>query len=521
MHNRPFPNVTEGRPGNIPCDRRIRDARDLLTWSRHYLPDHFTKPPSPMHRWLAEELDLLASNRGRKINLVGPRGHAKTTIATLAYVLRRAVEGGEPYIWIVSDTARQAQMHLDNVRSELADNDELAAAYPRVAGAGQKWSAARVRLANGTRIESYGTGQRIRGKRSGAHRPTLIVCDDLQNDSHIASAAQRDASRAWFHGTLLRAGTGRTNVVNLATALHRDALAMELTRTPGWRSRTFAAIQTWPTQTDLWDEWERIFCDVENPTHVADACTFYESHREEMDAGAVVLWPEEEDLYALMQIRVESGRTAFNREKQSRPIDPERCEWPEEYFADHIWFDDWPEQFLIRAIALDPSKGGDDRHGDYSAFALLGIDVRGVYYVDADLDRRPTPNIVTDGMRHVRDFRPEVFGVEANQFQELLADEFTAALDRERISSVAVNKISNSTVKTVRIRRLGPHLSQRRMRFKRNSSGARMLVDQLRDFPLASYDDGPDALEMAVRLAEHTLRARTLPKDGLGDRLIG
>ena len=43
----------------------------------------------------------------------------------------------------------------------------------------------------------------------------------------VSRSARSLASR-WFHGTLLKAGTRRTNVVNLATALHRDALAMEL-----------------------------------------------------------------------------------------------------------------------------------------------------------------------------------------------------------------------------------------------------------------------------------------------------
>jgi hypothetical protein len=43
------------------------------------------------------------------------------------------------------------------------------------------------------------------------------------------------------------------------------------------------------------------------------------------------------------------------------------------------------------------------------------------------------------------------------------------------------------------------------------------LVNQLREFPVSDHDDGPDALEMAIRLLEHLL-ARP-PDDGLGDRL--
>jgi hypothetical protein len=53
----------------------------------------------------------------------------------------------------------------------------------------------------------------------------------------------------------------------------------------------------------------------------------------------------------------------------------------------------------------------------------------------------------------------------------------------------------------VRIRRLTPLLSQHRLRFKVGSKGAKLLVEQLRDFPCGEFDDAPDALEMAVRLA--------------------
>ena len=49
--------------------------------------------------------------------------------------------------------------------------------------------------------------RRLARRRRREHRPTLIICDDLQNDGHILSPTQRERSRTWFHGTLLKAGT--------------------------------------------------------------------------------------------------------------------------------------------------------------------------------------------------------------------------------------------------------------------------------------------------------------------------
>lgn len=490
----------------------------LLRWGRRFLAAHFRRAPSGMHLWLAEQFDAMTVTRGTKINVIGPRGGAKSTVATLAYALRAAIESWEPYIWIVSDTKEQARRHLENIKLELTDNARLAAAYPQAVGRSKVWCAGSIQLNNGVSIEAIGTGQRTRGRRFGANRPTLIICDDLQNDAHMRSLVQRENSRLWFQGTLLKAGTKTTNIVNLATALHRDALALELHRTPGWSSRVFKAIERWPDNTSLWHEWEAIYCDPAEGRGPVAARAFYAAHREAMDAGAELLWEEEEDLHSLMCMRVEGGRSAFEREKQGTPLNPDMCEWPEDYFDEHIWFDEWPAALQVKTVALDPSKGQGSRRGDYSAFVSLGVDLAGTLYIEADLARRPTPEMVATGAEICGRFRPHAFGVETNQFQELLAGEFEAEFRSRGILDVQPWSIDNRVNKLVRIRRLGPYLSGRRLRFKSGSPSTSLLVEQLKEFPAGDHDDGPDALEMAIRLAGELL-AHSTAGDNLGDRL--
>jgi predicted phage terminase large subunit-like protein len=198
-------------------------------------------------------------------------------------------------------------------------------------------------------------------------------------------------------------------------------------------------------------------------------------------------------------------------------VSPELCEWPESYFGGHLWFEDWPRNLAVKVLALDPSKGSDARRGDYSAFVRLGVDRQGILYVEADLGRRPVPEIVAAGVEHYRQFRPDAFGVEANQFQDLLGAEIEAEFRRQGMLGVHPWLIHNEVNKRVRIRRLGPHLAARRLRMKADSPSTLMLVDQLRQFPTADHDDGPDALEMALRLAEEMLAG--VPDDGRGRRL--
>ena len=60
--------------------------------------------------------------------------------------------------------------------------------------------------------------------------------------------------------------------------------------------------------------------------------------------------------------------------------------------------------------------------------------------------------------------------------------------------------MTDGVPKLARIRRLSQYVINRELRFKADSPGCRLLVDQLMDFPLADHDDGPDALEMCYRL---------------------
>ena len=106
---------------------------------------------------------------------------------------------------------------------------------------------------------------------------------------------------------------------------------------------------------------------------------------------------------------------------------------------------------------------------------------------------------MADGVEHVRLFKPEGFAIETNQFQELLCAEFQRVGLHERVH-LPMYGLNNMTNKQVRIRRLGPYLAQRKLRFKSRSPATALLIQQMKDFPVGDHDDGPDALEMALRL---------------------
>jgi predicted phage terminase large subunit-like protein len=208
----------------------------------------------------------------------------------------------------------------------------------------------------------------------------------------------------------------------------------------------------------------------------------------------------------LEEARLDMGPRAFAQEHEAQFVDAEGTEFSGEYFGDKIWFDEWPkpDEIVHCVIALDPSKGKTEK-SDFSAFAIIALDYNGQLWVDADIDRRDVRRITSDAVTLYKDVqngigkRAELFACEVNQFQELLADNIAEA-GRENGVMLPIYPINNTTNKITRIRAtLTPLLSRREMRFKRNSRGAKLLVEQLKNFPIDGHDDGPDALEMGIR----------------------
>ena len=185
----------------------------------------------------------------------------------------------------------------------------------------------------------------------------------------MQSALQRERSRQWFEGTLLKAGDKRTNIVNLATGCTATRWRWCWIARPAGPRAVFEP----STLARRHDVVARVGSDLLRRCPRRQrrrGPPFFDEHHAAMEAGAELLWPDEEDLYTLMRMR--RGRRRFEREKQGQPLNPEMCEWPEEYFDNAIWFDEWPAHFQVKTVALDSSKGSEPRRGDYSPLVMLG-----------------------------------------------------------------------------------------------------------------------------------------------------
>jgi hypothetical protein len=325
-----------------------------------------------MHLEMFKKLRNITKARGAKVAIAAPRGHAKSTIVSLVYVLWCALYLKERLILIASNTTPQATVLLKDIKHQLKDNPLIASDFPEISR-GKKpkpWRDNKIQLPNGVMIYAYSAGQSPRGIKNDKYRPGLIIADDLEDEEKVESEEQREKLRSWFSGTLLNTGTPDTNVIVIGTILNHNSLLANLVdpeRTPGWDGKTYKAIEEFSDNQKLWERWSSIFRsrdEYREETGLAGAKKFFRFKKQTLLEGTKVLWPEWESYYDLMVMRETEGDLYFQREKQNCPLDPKQCIFKKENM--HFWDNEFRDtQHLIEAIgkygcfygACDPSMG--------------------------------------------------------------------------------------------------------------------------------------------------------------------
>lgn len=154
---------------------------------------------------------------------------------------------------------------------------------------------------------------------------------------------------------------------------------------------------------------------------------------------------------------------------------------------------------LIYFGALDPSLGKAGASRDPSAILVGGYhrETGKLYVIEAQVKKRVLDLIIEDVIRLHKQYNCQRWFVETVQFQEFLKDELVKR-SAQRGSPVPASAIKPNTDKMLRIESLQPHIANGLILL--HSSQA-TLISQLRHFPKADHDDGPDALEMLWRNA--------------------
>jgi hypothetical protein len=316
---------------------------------------------------------------------------------------------------------------------EFEENAELREDFGDLTG--KVWRSNVLVTSTNIKIEAIGSGKKIRGRKHRNWRPDLLILDDIENDENVRTPEQRRKLEDWFLKAVSKAGDDYTDIVYIGTLLHYDSLLAKTLRNSGYRAVKYRAVLSFSREEKLWEEWEKLYTDLDNEDREKDAERFFETHKKEMLEGTEVLWEEKLSYYALMVMRVTEGEAAFNSEEQNEPVNPEDCIFNEEWFD---YYNEAETDFHDRSFQffgfVDPSLG-KTKKSDYSAIITMAKHkTTGYLYVmEADIERRHPDRIITDILEKERRLRRDYgrgykkFGAETVQFQWFLKEELAKA----------------------------------------------------------------------------------------------
>lgn len=459
----------------------------------NYFP-HYVRSSSrsQLHNYLFEHLpQVLQQPSSVHLAIAAPRGEAKSTLVSQLFTLYCLVAQKKRYALIVMDSIDQAYPMLEAIKVELEFNQRLRVDFPEIAGQGRVWQAATIVTKANQKVQVAGSGKKLRGLRHGAYRPDLVVLDDIENDEQVRSPEQRDKLHDWLKKTVLPLGAAgdKLDVVYIGTILHYDSVLNRTLSSKAWKTAKFKALIRQPDDMSLWDKWEDLY--LNEGEAVADA--FYSQNKSAMDKGAVVSWAAR-PILTLMKIRARDGHATFDSEYQNDPLSSDDA-----MFANALTY--WTELpgELVYFGALDPSLGKAGASRDPSAILVGGYhrETGKLYVIEAQIKKRLPDLIIEDVIRMQKQYQCQRWFVETVQFQEFLKDELVKR-SAQRGIPVPATATKPNTDKMLRIESLQPHMANGLILL--HSSQA-MLISQLRHFPKADHDDGPDALEMLWRNA--------------------
>ncbi len=409
-----------------------------------------------------EILKLAADKTIRRLAVVAPRGHAKSTTINFTFVLWSACNKQHRFCVIVSDTYTQSEEFVNALKDEFENNIILRWLYGDLVS--EDWRSGEFVLSTGIKFIAKGSGMKIRGIRHRATRPDLIVFDDIENDENVESAEQRKKLYKWFTKAALQALSRDGRAILIGTILHFDSLvnkvALKKDVFVSWETRIYYAIVT----------------DSRGRQHA--------------------LWPEHMDLAKLISIRDNPkdpeyiGSITFAQEYQHKPFDEEDAIIQPDWIR---WAERAPEDSRIAAsvLTVDPAASEKNK-ADPTGKILAKLTLEGDLYVCYIGNQRMSPKRNAEDVKRLYDiYEPNAIGIEGGVLELIF---------RDLLAGLPTMEVKADKDKVRRLLAVARFFEGGRVYIVKNIKNAQALYDQLIEFPSGSHDDMVDALVYAIRL---------------------
>lgn len=202
-------------------------------------------PTPQFHKDLAA---VYHNKRYNKINIIAPRGHAKSSVMAgvvpLHHIFCDHSIPGPKVVVLVSKTQGHAIRLLDTIKMTLNYSEKFRQLFGYH---GQMnavmWTNHTIILDTGDVITTRGTGQMIVGMKFGNQRPTLIILDDPEDTENTKTIEAMQNNLKWLLTALVPSRDSHTGrVIVIGTPQHQGSMVMTLKRMAGWKTLHYQAL---------------------------------------------------------------------------------------------------------------------------------------------------------------------------------------------------------------------------------------------------------------------------------------
>ena len=372
----------EGRDiGDLPPvddpERKEKCRLDFKLFCETYFPEVYQL------KWSDDHLRAIAKIQksvleGGLFALAMSRGSGKSSLTETAAIWAM-LYGHREFVVLVGASESAALEMLDSIKTEFEVNEHIAADFPEVAYpiqklqgianrcAGQLYHGERTRItwtaneivlptiagaaSSGVIVRVAGITGRIRGMKykkpdGRTIRPEFVVIDDPQTSESAGSIEQtRKRVRVLAGDILGLAGPGKKiSGIMPCTVIRPGDMAEQILdklKHPEWNGERCKMIYQFPKNEELWNRYADLRADeLREKGTFEEATEFYRQHREEMDEGAVVSWPDRHNYDEISAIQHAmnlkfTDEAAFWAEYQNEPL-PEDLGSDEQLTVDGI-----------------------------------------------------------------------------------------------------------------------------------------------------------------------------------------
>ena len=199
--------------------------KDIVTFGQLFMPEDFMKStPAPYQYELS---NVLLSDKDKRICIILPRGHGKSTLAkaALMHKLYFNPTGKKEFIAWVAEEQSQATDHIKYIQNHIEINPALNYYFGDLQGS--KWTEKEFTTSKGDRIIAKGTSQRLRGRSQLGLRYTNIILDDFESELNTKTPDRRREIKEWVMSTvepaLENSAENEGSVWLIGTIVHFDS----------------------------------------------------------------------------------------------------------------------------------------------------------------------------------------------------------------------------------------------------------------------------------------------------------